>query len=329
MIAFQDPLNQLPPQASTFAADHDALFYFTFWLCAFFFFLITGILGYSIIKYRRRSEDQRAASNLTHHTALEVVWTVVPLILVMIIFAWGWKGSLDMTVAPANSLRYKVVGKQWAWNITHPGDITGSTNEFWVPIDTPAVMEMESQDVLHAFFIPAFRTKRDVLPGRYQTIWFEANAIGDYHIFCAEYCGREHSLMRGTVHVVSQEEYDERPWDVWPEDPIEAGEKIYMTNCRACHTIDGTTLIGPSFKGIFGSIETVELHPNGREANPDIVDVEVNEEFIIESIRTPNVKIKVGPTFSYGQMTPFDESWIPDERLPWIIEYIKSLQDGN
>ena len=144
MIAFQDPLNQLPPAASTFAADHDALFYFTFWLCAFFFFLIAGILGYSIIKYRRRSEEQPAASNITHHTALEVVWTVIPLILVMIIFAWGWKGSLDMTVAPANALRYKLVAKQWDWFITHPESSLASTNEFWVPVNRPVKVEMES-----------------------------------------------------------------------------------------------------------------------------------------------------------------------------------------
>jgi cytochrome c oxidase subunit 2 len=135
--------------------------------------------------------------------------------------------------------------------------------------------------------------------------------------------------MRGTVHVVSQADYDLRPWDVWPDDPLEAGERIYQTNCKSCHNIDGPTLIGPSFRGLFGSTETVELHPNGREANPEIVDVEVTEDFIRESIRTPNVKITVGSTFSYGQMTPFDETWIPDERLPWIIEYIKSLQDGN
>ena len=331
MIAFQDPLSQLPPAASTFAPDVDALFYFTFWLCVFFFFLITGILGYSVVKYRRRTEDQPAASNVTHNTTLEVVWTVIPLILVMIIFVWGWKGSLDMTVAPANALRYKIVAKQWDWFITHPGDFVAVNNEMYVPVNTPVKLEMESQDVLHAFFVPAFRVKRDVLPGRYQTLWFEATEIGSYDIFCAEYCGMDHSQMRGTVHVVSQEVYDEQPWNVWPDDPIEGGLRIYQL-CKSCHTTDGTILVGPSFLNLYGRQEQVALHPDGRLSSPLITTVTVDDDYIMESIRTPNVKIVVqrdGGDWVYGAMTPFDERMIPDERLPAIIEYIKSLQDGN
>ena len=132
MIAFQDPLGQLPVRASTFAPDVDGVYYLCLWICAFFFFLILGVLIYSVFKYRRLSPDQPPASLTTHNTSLEVAWTLIPLVIVMILFAWGWKGLNDMTVAPADAMQYEAVGQQWYWQIRHPGSKTPAINEMWV-----------------------------------------------------------------------------------------------------------------------------------------------------------------------------------------------------
>ena len=313
MFAFQDPLGQLPPQASTFVADVDGVFYLTLWICGFFFFLIVGILAYSVFKWRRRTPDQPAVSNVTHNTTLEVVWTLIPLVIVMVLFAWGWKGGLDMTVAPADALHYEAVGQQWEWQITHPGAVAPAINEMWVPINTPVKVTLYSNDVLHSFYVPAFRCKRDVLPGRYQMVWFEATKLGSYNLFCAEYCGTNHSYMIGKVHVVTQEEYDKKPWNVRPEDPLELGEWTYLQRCKSCHTLDGTDPIAPSFKGIWGRTETLE----------DGSQVTVDEAYVIESIRDPAAQRVKGYSTS---MTIFKDIAADDEQLQGIIAYLKTLK---
>jgi len=321
VLAPQDPLGQLPVKASTFVGDVDGVYYLCLAICAFFFFLITGLLIYAVIKWRRRSPDQPAASDVTHHTTLEVVWTVVPLIILMVLFAWGWKGALDMTVAPADSVQFQAVGQQWEWQITHPGSPTPVINEMWVPVNTNVKVTLYSNDVLHAFFVPAFRIKRDVLPGRYQMVWFNATrtsprdpetgeSIG-YPMFCAEYCGTNHSYMIAKIHVVTQEEWDTRPWEVLPEDPVELGEYIYERRCKSCHTIDGGELTGPTFKGVFGREEEME----------DGQKVVVDEAYIIESIKEPNAKrVKGYPS----QMSLFPD--ITDTQIEGIIAYLKTLQ---
>jgi len=221
--------SQLPPAASTFCDIHDPLYYFTYYVCVFFFLLITAVLVYSVIKYRRRYEGQPPASMVTHNTALDVTWTVVPLILVMIIFAWGFKGALDMSKAPEDAYPYQVVGKQWSWSIkNYPGDsaLDNLTNTFTVPVNKNILMYTHSDDVLHSLFLPAMRVKRDVLPGRYQTVWFRATKEGSYPFFCTEYCGAGHSGMIGMFHVVSQEEFEKRNWRKLPDDPIRLPVRI-------------------------------------------------------------------------------------------------------
>lgn len=311
MLAFQDPLGQLPVAASTFTDDVDGVYYLCLWICIFFFFLILGVLAVAVVKFRRRTPDQPPASMVTHNTPLEVIWTLIPLVIVMVLFAWGWKGSLDMTMAPADALQYQAVGQQWEWQITHPGSKSPAIGEMWVPIDTPVKVILHSNDVLHSFYVPAFRAKRDVLPGRYQMVWFKATKLGDYHLMCAEYCGTNHSYMLGTVHVVSQEEFDTRPWDKMPTDPLELGKWTFDRRCVSCHTIDGNRLIGPSFKGLWGKTETFE----------DGTSAVVDEAYVKESIHTPQQKIVQGypPT-----MTPFPD--LTDEQIAGIIEFMKSLQ---
>jgi cytochrome c oxidase subunit 2 len=312
-----DRWGQLTNLASTF--DHvDDLFYFTYVVCIFFFLLITGVLGYSVVKYRRKTIDQPPASTMTHHTTLEVVWTVIPLIIVMVIFAWGWKGSLDMTVAPADARQYKALAKQWSWTFFYPNDPVPSTNELWLEVDQPAAFTLESSDVLHAFFIPAMRIKRDVVPGRFQVTWVHPTQIGSYHLFCAEYCGQDHSRMYAKVHVVSAETYAKRPWDQWdPADLVGGGEKIYQNQCKSCHSIDGSKSIGPTWKGLYGSRRTVLVGGSPQE-------IAVDDEYIIESVRKPAAKMAKG--FETQVMTPFGEAELPDDRMLGVIEYMKTLK---
>ncbi|MGE3173303.1 MAG: c-type cytochrome [Planctomycetota bacterium] len=345
-----DSWGQLEKLASTF--DHvDGLFYFTYAVCIFFFVLIAGVLAYSVVKYRRRTFDQPAASNSTHNTPLEVVWTVIPLIIVMIMFAWGWKGSLDMTVVPADARQYKAVAKQWNWTFYYPNDPAPSYGELWLEVGKPAAFTLQSTDVLHAFFVPAMRVKRDVVPGRQQTVWFTPTEIttrlqpgadnkmpvaGDedsgYHLFCAEYCGQDHSQMYARVRVVSAEDYAKRPWDVFldgtPEEKVASGQKIYQQLCISCHTVNGAPMTGPTWKGLFtkqgdayvGRQREVILPDGNRQT------LTVDDAYITESIHAPNAKKVAEGTYATANMTAFPD--LDDRRIAAIIAYMKSLADN-
>lgn len=311
----------MPPQASTFASDVDGLYQFTFWVSAFFFVLITGILVYSLFKWRRRSEDQPAASNETHNTPLEVTWTVIPLIIVMIIFAWGWRGSLDMTVAPPDALTYQVRARKWSWSITHPNHAAPLTNTIYVPLGRPVKFISSSEDVLHSFFIPAMRTKRDVLPGRLQMVWFEATQLGTFPFFCAEYCGERHSFMIGEVHVVAAEEFDlgvkekrYQPSIDRSKPAHENGKMLYNAKgCFACHSDANPAQMQPcpSFKGLWGKEE--ELVDGSR--------IVVDEAYFIESVLKPLEKTVKG--YARGQMPP---QAITEDEAKLIMEYVKTLK---
>lgn len=320
MIAFQDPLGQLPVPASTFAADVDGVYYFALYVTGFFFFLILGVLMFAVLKFRRKRPDQPAASSMTHNTPLEVAWTVIPLIIVMIMFAWGWKGSMDMTYAPADCLQYEAVGKQWEWQIKHPDSKSPTINEMWVPVDTNVKVTIYSRDVLHAFYIPAFRVKRDTLPGRNQMVWFNANKLSEldadgntipYQIYCAEYCGTNHSYMLAKVHVVTPEVFATKPWEIMPSDPWELGQWVYERRCYTCHTIDGNPSTGPSFQGLWGKTEALA----------DGSSAEVDEAYIRESIQQPSAKIVKG--YEGVNMTVFPDIAADDTQLAGLVEFLK------
>lgn len=323
-----DYFGQLTSLASTF--DHvDNLFYFTYAVCIFFFVLITGVLAWTVVVHRRKTYDQPAASNTTHNTPLEVIWTVIPLIIVMVMFAWGFKGSLDMMTVPADARQYKASAKQWNWTFSYPNS-TQSYNELWLEVDKPASFLLESTDVLHAFFMPSQRVKRDVVPGRYQTLWFQPTVLGDFHLFCAEYCGDDHSKMYAKVHVVTAEEYAKQLWNVWLEStPAEAAasaQKLYSALCSSCHTVNGAPLVGPSWKGLYVKDASGAIVGGPREV---IVDgskqtITVTDDYIIESIKNPEAKKAAG--FEKNSMTKFD---LPDNKIRGIIEYMKTLADGK
>ncbi|MCR9244464.1 MAG: cytochrome c oxidase subunit II [bacterium] len=320
-----DKWGQLTKLASTFD-DVDGLFYFTYVVCIFFFVLITGALLYSVVRYRRKTYDQPAASNVTHNTPLEVIWTVIPLLIVMVMFAWGFKGSLDMTYVPSDARQYKATASQWNWLFHYPNDPAKSRNELWVEIGKPAEFLLESTDVLHAFFLPSQRVKRDIVPGRYQSVWFTPTELGEFHLFCAEYCGLDHSKMYAKMHVVTAEEYADRPWDTFddstPEAAIKSGESIYQSACYSCHSVDGSKLTGPSWKGLFEKSGD-QIVGAKREviAGGATQTVTVDFDYIKESIHDPEAKKAVG--YENANMTPFKD--LNDRQIKAVIAYMKTL----
>jgi cytochrome c oxidase subunit II len=344
-----DQWGQLPKLASTF--DHvDGLFYFTYIVCIFFFCLILGVLLFSVVKYRRKTWDQPAAANTTHNTPLEVVWTVIPLIIVMVMFAWGFKGCMDMTTVPEAASRnsYKATASQWSWLFTYPDQST-SSGELWLEVDKPVQFYLESTDVLHAFYMPSMRVKRDVVPGRFQSVWFTPKftktfAPGEkqeeeFHLFCAEYCGNDHSRMYAKVHVVGPEEFAKRPWDTWedatPEQAVASAERLYKSRgCNTCHALDGTKGTGPGWGGPNSLFKRDGDKVVGRQR--DVLEggqrktITVDDAYIIESITKPTAKLNA--EFPAGGMADFpdldparaSDAKLAERKLKAIIELMKS-----
>lgn len=325
-----DAFGQLPKLASTFG-DVDGLFYFTYAVCIFFFVLIAGVLLYSVVAHRRKTWDQPALSNVTHNTPLEVVWTVIPLIIVMVMFAWGFKGSLDMTTVPHEASRntYKATARQWNWTFTYPNHPAQSYGEVWVELNKPVQFLLESTDVLHAFFLPSQRVKRDVVPGRFQSVWFTPTELGTYHLFCAEYCGNDHSRMYAKLHVVTAEEYATAPWDKWddstPALAAKSGESLYLQLCASCHSTNGTPLVGPSWKGLF--TKNADGTYTGRQR--EVIEagerktITVDEAYIIESIHRPDQKKVAEEPYVRNNMTAYPN--LEERKIKGLIEFMKTL----
>ncbi len=305
----------LPPAKSTLAGETDALFHF---INVTSLIILTGITIAIIVfawKYRRRSEDD-VTPVITHNSTLEITWSVIPLILVMIVFGWGFSGYMNLTTAPDDAYEIRVVGKSWLWEFHYETGAV-SVNELHVPVDRPVKLVMTSDDVLHSLYIPDYRVKMDVLPNRYTSLWFEATETSESIIFCSEYCGTQHSNMDAKVIVHSQDEFDEwlESGDEIDEDmpPAERGEALVVRNgCNACHSDDGSRLVGPSFQGLWMSDVTLE----------DGEVVTADENYIRESIIDPNAKITEG----YDAVMPSYQGVISDRGIDDIIEYIKTLE---
>lgn len=305
----------LPPQKSTLAEGTDALFHFINVTSIILLIGITIAIIYFSWKYRRRSEND-ITPVITHNSKLEITWSVIPLILVMIVFAWGLNGYVNLSTAPDDAYEIRVVGKSWLWEFHYETGFV-SVNELHVPADRPVKLVMSSDDVLHSFYIPDFRIKKDVLPNRYSSVWFEAMEPGESVIFCTEYCGTAHSNMRAMTFVHTQEDFE--TWLVTAGsaddnmDPVELGEQLVTRNaCTTCHSADGTRLQGPSYLGLFGSERVME---SGETVIAD-------ENYIRESILEPNAKITQG----YQPVMPSYAGSLNDRQIDAIIEYIKTLQ---
>jgi cytochrome c oxidase subunit 2 len=297
-----------PEQASTYAGDVDNLYGFLWGLTIFFGVLISLAIIYFAIKYRRRSEDE-VPRPIAGSMKLELLWTVIPFFIAMGIFVWGTSIYFKQYTIPKEALEIYVVGKQWMWKFQHV-DGKREINELHVPLGRKVKLTMTTEDVIHSFFIPAFRTKLDVVPGRFSTIWFEPTRAGRYHIFCAEYCGTSHSGMIGWINVLEPAEYQAWLSGGTTEMSLSAaGQQLFQNlACNTCHKEGGR---GPVLEGLFGT--QVRLRDGGTAL--------FDESYIRESVRTPAAKVAEGYE---PVMQPYPQSSLSDEDLVKIIEYLKS-----
>jgi cytochrome c oxidase subunit II len=307
----------LPEQASTVAPQVDLLLYFLLGVSFFFATLIAGLILVFMVRYRRRpgvDHDPNAHGPLW----LEAAWTVIPFGITMIMFFWG--ASLYATIRrpPDDALVVDVVGKQWMWKLQHMAG-RREINELHVPIGRPVRLNMTSEDVIHSFYVPAFRVKQDAVPGRYSSVWFEATKAGEYHLFCAEYCGTLHSGMIGRI--VAMEPAAFEAW-LAGQQPGEAnvpvavaGENVFRAQaCGTCHRADGSGQ-GPSLAGVFGKTVTLQ----GGDT------IRVDEGYIRESILNPQAKIVEG----YQPVMPTYQGLLSEEDVMRLIAYVKSLHTGE
>lgn len=299
-----------PPEASTQAVQVDLLYFFLVAVSAFFAVLIAVLIIVFAVKFHRKSEDEVGVP-IHGSLILELAWTIIPLGLTMVIFVWGAVVFFHGVRPPKDSIDVYVVGKQWMWKIEHMNGAR-EINELHVPIGQPVKLIMGSEDVIHSFSIPAFRVKEDVIPGRYNTLWFTATKPGRYHLFCTQYCGTRHSFMVGWV--VAMEPADYQAWLAGGESGttmVNAGAKLFQDlSCGTCHT-DTSQSRGPALNGVYGS--RVQL-TNGQSVIAD-------DAYIRESILQPQAKIVAG----YAPIMPTFQGLISEDQLLQLITYVKSL----
>jgi cytochrome c oxidase subunit 2 len=299
-----------PKQASVQAGQVDAVYFFMLSVTAFFSLLIAGLIVAFVIKYRRR-DDSEVGVAMHGSLALELMWSIIPLGIVMVMFAWGAKVFFDLHRPPAGAMEIFVVGKQWMWKVQHASG-QREINELHVPVGRAVKLIMGSEDVIHSFYIPNFRVKADVIPGRYNVLWFEATEPGEYHLFCAEYCGTKHSGMIGKVVAMEPPEF--QAWlsgGATSDTPAAAGEKLFSgLACNTCH-MQNTQGRGPVLTNLFGTKVALQ---NGQSVVAD-------EAYIRESIVNPHAKVVAG----YQPIMPTFQGLVTEEQLLQLIAYVKSL----
>jgi len=300
-----------PEAASTMATRVDALYFFLVGLAVFFSLLIAGLIVYYAIRYKRRS-DTSVGVAIHGGLVLELTWTIIPFLITMVIFVWGASVFFAMARPPGETIDIYVVGKQWMWKFQHL-DGQREIDELHVPLGRAIRLIMTSEDVIHDVFVPAFRVKADVIPGRYTNIWFQPTKPGRYHLFCAEYCGTKHSGMIGEVVVMDATEYQAWLSGGGPEGSLaEGGAKLFASlACNTCHRPDAQGR-GPVLEGLFGKTVTLQ---SGETAT-------VDEAYVRESILNPSAKVAAG----FQPIMPTFQGLVTEEQLLELIEYVKSLQ---
>ena len=313
----ESSLYWLPSPSSVTTASVDDLYYFLLWLSAVSTAVIFGAMIYFCIRYRARSRaaNQQPEGSIDHNTTLEIIWSVLPLVILIGVFVWGFKGYVNLRTPPKGAMEVHVTAQKWKWLFKYP-DADGYTDDtLHVPVNTPVRILINSTDVLHSLFIPSFRVKMDAVPGRFTELWFEATESGEFPIFCAEYCGTSHSDMISRVVVHPPGGYDtflekaEKLFKAKP--PVERGAILYARQgCSTCHSIDGTRKIGPSWKGLFGSQRALTTGDS----------VTADENYIRESILNPQGQVVSG----YTPSMPTFQGKLKDYELEGLIAFIKA-----
>ena len=301
-----------PAEASTIAPWTDALYFFLLAMTLVGLLLVGALVFYFSVAYRK--EKSPVATQVEGSTLLEATWTIIPLAIFLVTFVWGALLYFRIYNPPTNAMNIYVVGKQWMWKAEHPGG-QHEINALHIPIGRPVQLTMISQDVFHSFSIPDFRVKREVIPGRYSTVWFEATEAGTYHLFCTQYCGTAHSAMIGQIVAMSPDDYTK-----WTQQSTSGmslaqnGERLYSSmGCNACH--NGTaTARGPNLAGVYGS--KLQL-TNGSQ-------VLVNDAYLRDAILNPSQHVTAG----YAPIMPTYQGQISEEGLIDLVEFIKNL-DSN
>jgi cytochrome c oxidase subunit 2 len=306
-------------QASNFVSDVDGTFLFILSVCFFFLIGLTIMMIWFIYRYNKKRNPQ--ATQIKGSNTLEIVWTVIPTILVLIMFYYGWVGWKPMKEPPKDSFPIQVTARMWNFMFSYENG--KKTDTLFVPMDRPVKLNLEALDVIHSLYIPAFRIKQDIVPGKDQFAWFIAQREGTYELFCAEYCGLQHSYMYNWVKVLPEEDFNKWYADTTAQtaaatdSPTATGKRI-MTNigCFACHTVDGSKLVGPSFKGLYGMTRTVNTGGQNRQVVAD-------DAYIRHSIYDPGADIVEG--FNKGLMQSY-QGQLSDEDIAAITEYLKTLK---
>lgn len=290
------------------------MFMFLVFLSIFFFLLVAGLTFFSITVYRRK--PGRKTPHITDHLGLELTWSIIPLIIVMGVFFWGFRDYLKSQVAPNEALEITVNAKKWVWAFEYP-DGTRTLNEVHLPVGKPVRFIMTSEDVIHDFFVPEMRVKMDVVPNRYTELWFQPDTEGLFRLTCAEYCGKGHSDMMGKIYVDSDAKYKhwvEEGGDEWKTmTPVAYGQLVYESKgCATCHSLDGSRMQGggPSYKGMFGRMEKMA---DGQE-------FKVDENYLRESMLNPGAKVVAG----YENIMPVFQGLLREREINALITFIKA-----
>lgn len=301
-----------PDQGSTYAPRVDHLFLFLCGVAFFFSALICGLIIVFVLRFRRKGTCTRVPP--VHSSLwLEGTWFAVPLVLTMVMFAWGARLYFEGAIAPAESQEVYVVAKQWMWKVQHPNG-KREINRLHVPVGQSIRLTIASEDVIHSFYVPAFRVKMDAVPGRYSQVWFEPSKAGSYHLFCAEYCGTNHSRMTGRVIVMEPSAYQSWLSNGAGESMVDAGKRLFdRLGCRPCHA-DEATRRGPALADKFGT--TVQLAGGG--------STRFDAAYARESILKPGARIVAG----YDNIMPTFRGQIGEEGILQLIAYIEALNPG-
>jgi cytochrome c oxidase subunit 2 len=308
----------MPTEGTKIASRVDNLYGFLLISSAIACAILIGGMIYFVWKYKRKTDNDKTAY-ITHNTTLEFLWSFIPLVIFLLVFGWGWLIYHDMRAMPKDALEIHVYGKQWAWEMEYKSGVKVA-NLIVAPVNTNVKLIMTSNDVLHSFYIPSFRIKQDVVPGRYTSLWFNSEKLGEFHIFCTEFCGTQHSGMLGTLKIVTQQEYEqwlEEEANVGSLPVAERGKKLFQVKaCASCHNVaNDKAMSGPALWKKFG---TVEHFADGTEGK-------IDENYLRESILNPNAKIVKG--FASPSAMPAFQGQLSEAELTALVEYIKSLQN--